>query len=65
MNPSGLLCAWCGRERTQGGDWRASDALPAAQPLATHGICPECLERETRAALGAGVTLPLLLDPGR
>lgn len=66
MTPAaGLLCAWCGRERTCGGDWRAADPGEPSQHVATHGICPECLARETRAALADGVVMSLLVDQGR
>lgn len=64
MRP-GLQCAWCGRERTAGGDWQPSESSDPAQPLATHGICPECLTRETQAALAGGVVLSLQVDRGR
>ena len=52
-----IVCAWCERVRTGAGRWE--DAAIADRELAgaTHGICPECLAEETRAA-----TLALALD---
>jgi hypothetical protein len=46
-------CAWCGRFDI-GGEWLRLDAVGAGQhsitssllDRATHGICPQCLERE-------------------
>ena len=51
------LCAWCGRTRTRTGEWRRAETLePASDGRATHGICPECLERT--AAAGEEATAP-------
>jgi hypothetical protein len=45
-----FVCAWC--ERVRGLDGRWKDASPAdlESPRATHGICPDCLAEQTRAA---------------
>jgi len=44
-----FVCAWCDRVRTTSGCWESVDE--EVQPLeATHGICPDCLAAETRAA---------------
>ncbi|MFI4942970.1 MAG: hypothetical protein ACHP85_06890 [Burkholderiales bacterium] len=43
-----IVCAWCERVRTSAG-WEESSAPPRAEH-ATHGICPECLATEKRAA---------------
>jgi hypothetical protein len=46
-----FLCAWCDRVRTTDGEWEAvDDALLGME--ATHGICPDCLDVETRAVCG-------------
>ena len=49
MVPVAVACAWCQRVRT-GSGWESADAdtPDLAGPGVTHGICPECLERETR-----------------
>jgi hypothetical protein len=54
--PLPIVCAWCERVRTGAGRWEddVADREPAE---ATHGICPECLAEQTRAA-----TLALALD---
>jgi hypothetical protein len=44
-----FVCAWCERVRTIGGHWEALEEHAAVDAVATHGICPECLEGETRA----------------
>jgi hypothetical protein len=44
-----IVCAWCERVRTSAGDWTESDAPPRREQ-ATHGICPECLVAQKRAA---------------
>jgi hypothetical protein len=48
-------CAWCGRISLGGSFVRFEDVLLGAPPLrllarATHGICPDCFEREDAAA---------------
>jgi hypothetical protein len=63
--PVGFVCAWCDRVRTSLGEWREAQLDEPEYPLATHGICPECLARETRAALTVGAPLSLSLDEGR
>ncbi|HXK12334.1 MAG TPA: hypothetical protein VMT70_22035 [Vicinamibacteria bacterium] len=45
-----LLCAWCERVRSSGGRWEEQDLTQIDPAEATHGICPECLAEETRAA---------------
>jgi hypothetical protein len=44
-----IVCAWCERVRTSAGGWEESSAPPRAEP-ATHGICPDCLVDQKRAA---------------
>jgi len=44
-----IVCAWCERVRTSAGVWEEPSAPPRAEQ-ATHGICPECLVAEKRAA---------------
>ena len=44
-----IVCAWCERVRTSAGGWEESSVPPRAEH-ATHGICPECLATEKRAA---------------
>ena len=44
-----IVCAWCERVRTSAGDWEEPSAPPRAEQ-ATHGICPECLVAQKRAA---------------
>jgi hypothetical protein len=48
-----FVCAWCERVRTIEGLWEPVDDV-ALGSVATHGICPECLDGETRAAARAG-----------
>jgi hypothetical protein len=48
-SPGGLIpvCAWCKRVRDEHGEWReASQPVLGAENL-THGICPECLRKQT------------------
>jgi hypothetical protein len=59
VTPIGFVCAWCARVRTTAGEWRATSADEPDYPHATHGICPECLTRETRAALAGGAARTL------
>ncbi len=65
MMPIGFVCAWCDRVRTALGEWRQATADEPDYPEATHGICPECLARETRDALASGAPLSLSLGQGR
>jgi hypothetical protein len=65
VTPIGFVCAWCERVRTRAGEWRSASPDEPEYPHATHGICPECLARETGAALAGGSALPLTLDEGR
>jgi hypothetical protein len=44
-----IVCAWCERVRTSAGSWEEPSAPPRAEQ-ATHGICPECLVAQKRAA---------------
>jgi hypothetical protein len=44
-----IVCAWCDRIRTAGGDWVERETDPGAAE-ATHGICPDCLAEVQRAA---------------
>jgi hypothetical protein len=45
-----LLCAWCGRVRASADRWEEGDIAELDATQATHGICPDCLAEETRAA---------------
>jgi hypothetical protein len=47
--PLRFVCAWCQRVRTSQGRWERVDASEARPAEASHGICPDCLEQETRA----------------
>ena len=44
------VCAWCQRVRDHAGDWCERDLPEPAGRIATHGICPDCLERATTRA---------------
>jgi hypothetical protein len=48
--PLRFVCAWCQRVRTGQGRWERVDPADPRQASASHGICPDCLERETRVA---------------
>jgi hypothetical protein len=52
-NPQPMLCAWCQRVRTAAGRWEVRDLGDRERAEATHGICPDCLARETRALCAA------------
>jgi hypothetical protein len=52
-----IVCAWCERVRTSAGRWEDAGGADREASEATHGICPECLAEQTRAA-----TLALALD---
>jgi hypothetical protein len=45
-----IVCAWCERVRTGAGRWEEAGSPDREPAGATHGICPECLTEETRAA---------------
>ena len=65
MTPIGFVCAWCERVRTTAGEWRSASPGEREYPDATHGICPQCLARETRAALAGATALSLTMDESR
>jgi hypothetical protein len=44
------VCAWCHRLRDPAGEWREVEEVEWSGPRATHGICPDCLERATTRA---------------
>ncbi len=44
-----VACAWCGRVRATSGGWEAAEIVDLNSPDVTHGICPECLDLETRS----------------
>ncbi len=52
------MCAWCERARNDEGEWSAIGGGGLAPLDATHGICPDCLERETRVAVVYGAFGP-------
>jgi len=53
-----IVCAWCERVRAGSGRWEAADFADREPAEATHGICPECLAEQTRAAtLAPGLAL--------
>ena len=45
-----IVCAWCERVRTSAGRWEDVDEPRTSPAATTHGICPECLAEQTRAA---------------
>jgi hypothetical protein len=48
------ICAWCQRVRNHSGEWSERDLPEPAGRVASHGICPQCLERATaRATMAA------------
>ena len=56
--PLPIVCAWCERVRTSAGRWEETDIAHREAGEATHGICPECLAEQTRAAtLAPGLAL--------
>ncbi len=60
------VCAWCERVRTSSGRWEEVGAGERDSGVATHGICPECLAQETRAAAVADdLPAPLILARAR
>ncbi len=52
--PVSSVCAWCGRARNDDGEWEPIGEQAPGMRQATHGICPDCLDRETRAAVAHG-----------
>jgi hypothetical protein len=48
-----IVCAWCERVRTGAGRWEDAGITERETAAATHGICPECLAEEKRAAAQA------------
>jgi hypothetical protein len=52
-----FACAWCQRVRTEAGSWEPASAEDLNSAGVTHGICPECLERETIAATQGSLEL--------
>jgi hypothetical protein len=65
MTSVGFVCAWCHRVRTSLGEWRLALPDEMEYPEATHGICPDCLARETRAALVTPPPTSLRLEERR
>ena len=55
-----IVCAWCERVRTSAGRWEAPDTADRDAGEATHGICPDCLAAEQRAASVATGRGPLI-----
>jgi hypothetical protein len=51
--PLPFVCAWCERIRTVPGEWKEAEPRDLSRAEATHGICPECLAKEARAAAAA------------
>lgn len=47
-----IVCAWCGRAR-DGDRWHRL-ATPPAGAEVSHGICPECLQRQIEQIGKAG-----------
>ncbi len=54
-----FACAWCQRVRTGAGGWESAAPADLNAPGVTHGICPECLERETGSPGGGALQLAL------
>lgn len=42
------VCAWCRKVRNDGGSWEDPEESPLenSQMEFTHGICPDCLEKQ-------------------
>lgn len=55
-----IVCAWCERVRTSAGRWEEPEATEGDAAEATHGICPDCLAAEQRAARVATGRGPLI-----
>ena len=49
--PLPFVCAWCARVRSDAGRWEAREEAELTTVEATHGICPECLAEQKRAAV--------------
>lgn len=47
--PLRFVCAWCQKTRTREGRWERLDPREGRASDASHGICPDCLDQETRA----------------
>lgn len=56
-----VACAWCQRVRTSSG-WEQAETAELNSPGVTHGICPECLERETRGFVVPGGLQPAVSE---
>lgn len=63
--PVALVCAWCERVRIGAGDWGPAHASGSGPVDVTHGICSDCLARETHAALSGGTVLSLRVEEER
>lgn len=50
------VCAWCRRVRNNQGEWNEHDRPELDSEIATHGICPTCLEKATARATVATVS---------
>jgi hypothetical protein len=40
-------CAWCKAIKQEDGSYKKFENIKHNLPLATHGICPECVENQT------------------
>ena len=49
--PLPFVCAWCARVRSHAGRWEKLEETDLVPVEATHGICPECLAEQKRAAV--------------
>ena len=45
-----VVCAWCERVRIGADRWEPTPSEDRDPDGATHGICPDCLAEEQRAA---------------
>jgi 5-methylcytosine-specific restriction endonuclease McrA len=45
-----FVCAWCERVRRPDHRWENASTADLQCPRVTHGICPDCLAEQTRAA---------------
>jgi hypothetical protein len=48
--PLPIVCAWCARVRSDAGRWEDGGGADPGTFEATHGICPDCLAEQQRAA---------------
>ena len=48
--PLPTICAWCSRVRSHNGEWKSNERTELIRSPATHGICPDCLDRATAPA---------------